>query len=331
MSELYLVTGAGGFLGNVITNDLVAMGKSVRALLMPGESSSMPLGVEIMHGDVRSKESLAEFFKTPEGCELIVIHCAGIVSIASKYDQLVYDVNVGGTRNVVDLCRDNKVKKLVHVSSVHAIPERPKGEVTYEADIFNPNDVVGLYAKTKSEATAYVLEAAKAGLNASVVHPSGITGPYDAGRGYLTTLIIHYCKRKLTSAIRGGFDFVDVRDVSKGVIACTEKGAPGECYILSNKYFTIVELLEYLHDLTGQRRMKSILPLWFAMGTAPLSEIYYKLIKQPPLYTKYSIYTLSTNAVYSHEKASRVLGYTVRDMRDTLNDTVTWLKSKGKL
>ncbi len=331
MGDLYLVTGAGGFLGNVIIADLLGMGKRVRALLMPDEKSLLADSVEIVYGDVCDRESLTGFFENPEGLDLVVIHCAGIVSIASKYDSRVYKVNVGGTRNIVDMCRENCVKKLVYVSSVHAIPERPKGETTYETDSFDPNEVVGLYAKTKSEATAYVLEAAKKGLNASVVHPSGITGPYDNGRGYLTTLIIHYCKRKLTSAIKGGFDFVDVRDVSKGVIACTEKGAAGECYILSNRYFTIVQLLEYLHELTGQRRMKSILPLWFAMGTATLSEIYYKIIKQPPLFTKYSIYTLSTNAIYSHEKATRELGYTTRDMRDTLMDTVSWLKSKGRL
>lgn len=272
------------------------------------------------------KESLTAFFDNPQGKELIVVHCAGIVSIASRYNQRVYDVNVCGTKNIVDLCRKHKVEKLVHVSSVHAIPELEKGEIIREVDAFDPDQVVGLYAKTKAEATGYVLAAARNGLNASVVHPSGICGPYDDGKGHLTTLVIDYYKRRLTSGINGGYDFVDVRDVADGIIACSKKGRPGECYILSNQYYTIREILYMLHEITGKKEIKRFLPLWFVKLTASLAETYYKIRRQPPLYTSYSIYTLNSNAVFSHEKATQELGYTTRDMKQTLKDTIDWLK-----
>lgn len=283
MNQLYLVTGAAGFLGNTLVSRLVEKGKSVRVLVLPGEKNIPKNGVEVCYGDVREMESLVGFFHNPLEQELIVIHTAGIVTIASKFEQIVYDVNVNGTKNIVSLCESNKVKKLIYTSSVHAIPEKPKGETIFESETFNPDDVVGLYAKTKAEATKAVLEAAERGLNASVVHPSGMSGPFDKGRGYLTTLVIDYCKGRLTAAINGGYDFVDVRDVTEGIISCCEKGKRGECYILSNKYFTIKELLFLLHEITGKKEIKTILPLWFVNLVAPIAELYYKILRQPPL------------------------------------------------
>lgn len=331
MNELYLVTGAAGFLGNALVSRLVELGKSVRVLVLPGEKNIPEGVVEVFYGDILEPESLRDFFNNPQKMELIVIHTAGIVSIASKFQQKVYDVNVNGTKNIVSLCEKNNVKKLVYTSSVHAIPEKPKGETIYEVNEFDPDDVVGLYAKTKAEATNIVLEASRKGLNASVVHPSGMSGPFDNGKGYLTTLIIDYYKGRLTAAINGGYDFVDVRDVTEGIISCCEKGKKGECYILSNKYFTIKELLFILHEITGKKEINIILPFWFINLMAPIAELYYKILRQPPLFTPYSIYTINSNSIFSNGKAKRELGYTTRPMEVTLRDTVDWLKKKKRL
>lgn len=331
MNELYLITGAAGHLGSALVKQLLSEKRHVRALVLPGEKNIPSGDYEIFYGDVRDKESMTEFFAPDENTKLIVIHCAGIVSIASKYIQLVLDVNVDGTKNVVDMCRENQVTRLIYVSSVHAIKEKSKGEVVTEVKNFNPKDVVGLYAKTKSEATAYVLKAANTGLNAVVVHPSGIFGPYDYGKGHMTALIRDYYNGTLTAAINGGYDFVDVRDVAKGILLAVEKGRQGECYILSNRYLRVREILDALQEITGKKKIRTYLPLWFVKLTAPLAEFYYKILKQPPLYTAYSIYTLNTHAIFSHEKATKELGYTTRDFHETLKDTVVWLKEVGRL
>lgn len=331
MKERYLVTGAAGHLGSAILRDLLDQGKAVRILILPGEAKLPEGDFEICYGDVRDKESLRGFFAGAGSTRQILIHCAGIVSIASRPLQIVRDVNVAGTKNIVDLSEEYGIDKLVYVSSVHAIPEKPHGETVYETSRFDCSDVVGQYAKSKSEATAYVLAAAQRGLNASIVHPSGITGPYDFGGGHLTTLVIDYYKGRLRFGMQGGYDFVDVRDVSKGILSCCEKGRAGDCYILSNQYYTVKELLDLLHEVTGKRRIRIFLPLWFVRLTAPLAELYYRILRQPPLYTAYSIYTLTTNAVFSHEKATHELGYEARAMRETLEDTVSWLKSAGRI
>ncbi len=174
MNTLYLVTGAAGHLGNIIVHKLRKAGRAVRALVLPGEENA-PECEELVYGDVRDGESLAPFFANPDQRDLVVIHAAGIVSIASKYDQNVYDVNVKGTQNMIALAKENRVKKFIYVSSVHAIPEKPAGETITETNLFSPDLVSGLYAKTKAEATAFVLDA-KDDLDVSVVHPSGICG-----------------------------------------------------------------------------------------------------------------------------------------------------------
>jgi dihydroflavonol-4-reductase len=329
----FFVTGGCGHLGLTIVEDLVSTGNNVRVLALPGDKGveNLPKGVEIFNGNVTSKEDVESFLSNDNNDDTIVIHCAGIVSIASKYNQLVYDVNVNGTKNIVDVCLDKKVKKLIHVSSVHAIKEKPNHELITEASSFDPNEVFGLYAKTKSEATAYVLDACKKGLNASVVHPSGIIGPNDYGHGHITQLIIDYCNGGLTAAVKGGYDFVDVRDVSLGIIKSIEKGKPGECYILSNKYVEVRTLLDLLSKITQKKKISTYLPLWFANLTAPIAETYYKLLKQPPLYTAYSLYTLKSNSNFSHEKADEELGYTNRDFEKTLEDTVDFLKMTKRI
>lgn len=231
MDKLYLITGAAGHLGSTLVLKLLKEKKSVRALVLSNEKNINNKNIEVFYGDVRNKESLLPFFNNPQNKELVVIHCAGIISISSKYQQEVYDVNVLGTKNIVDFSIEHNVKRFIYVSSVHAITEKSPGEVVLEVKEFNPDDVVGLYAKTKAEATKYVLSSVSRGLNAIVVHPSGISGPFDSKRGYFTALIIDYYKGRLTSAVNGGYDFVDVRDVSNGIIASIDKGRVGETYI----------------------------------------------------------------------------------------------------
>ena len=330
MEKIYLVTGANGHLGSTIINLLLKEKKKVRAFVLENDVLHLDKKVEIIRGNITDKKSIYPLFKDLENKEVIVIHCAGIVTIASKFDQKVYDVNVVGTKNIADVALEYKVKKFIHVSSVHAILEE-KNKTIKEVDKFYPNKVEGLYAKTKAEASNYILDMSKKGLNAIVVHPSGIIGPGNYGKGHLSQLIIDYLNNRLTAIVKGGYDFVDVRDVADGILKAIEKGRVGECYILSNRYFEIKEIINLLHEVTNHKPIKTILPNWFAKLTAPIAELYYKILKQPPLYTSYSIYTLSTNSHFSHEKATKEIDYNPRDMKETLKDTVDWLKKIGRI
>lgn len=334
MKKVYIITGANGFLGNNIVRKLVQDKENeVRALVLPNDTikSLDGLNCKIYYGDVTKKETLEELFNIEENVEIFVIHCAAIVYIKTKYNPKVYDVNVNGTKNIIKKVLQ-KNAKLVYVSSVHAITENLNNGIITEIKDFDPSKVEGQYAKTKAETAKYVLEMVKnKNLNACIVHPSGIIGPNDFGNSHLTQLIMDFANGRLKSCVKGGYDFVDVRDVADGVINACCKGKKGECYILSNRYVEIKELLDTISEVRNTKMIKSILPMWLAKLTAPLSEIYYAILKQPPLYTKYSLYTLNSNSNFSNEKAKLELGYKNRELKETIKDTVTWLKENDRI
>lgn len=332
MYGLYLITGGTGYLGSTALRLLIARGARVRALVLPNDPlvKNLPEGAELSFGSVDNIESLSDFFEGV-GADTCVIHCAGIVSIASRNDDRLWRVNVAGTMNIVNLCRERGAGKLVYVSSVHAIPEKPRGQSIAECSSFSPEAVVGDYAKSKAAATEYVLFAARRGLNASVVHPSGIFGPYDSAGGSVTGAVVSYCRGRLLAAVRGGYDFVDVRDVAEGILSCCEKGQAGECYILSGRYITVPEVLETLRGIIDGHRILMSVPLGIVRLVAPLCEKISLRRKTTLFLTPYSVYTMGVNALFSHEKATRELGYQPRDMRQTLSDMVQWLHTTGKL
>lgn len=328
--KIYVVTGAGGHLGGELARELARRGCTVRALALEGDKCPGLRGFDlrIFRGDLRDPRSLAPLFATAPGDSLVVLHAAGIVSIAARVSPEVYAVNVTGTKNIIAQCVASRVAKLVYISSVHAIPEHPG--IIREAAQFSPELVHGAYAQTKAEATQAVLDSAAAGLNACVVHPSGIMGPGDWGSAHLTQLVLDYLHDRLRASVEGGYDFVDVRDVAAGVLAAAERGEPGACYILSGRYVTVRELLALLRQVSGGRQVRMTLPFWIARATAPMAEAYYKLLHQPPLYTAYSLHTLHSNGNFSHERATSRLDYHPRPLSDTLGDMCLWLRQTGR-
>ncbi len=330
MKQIFIVTGAFGHLGINLLKKLLKNNNKVIAFdLNPKEKYFNNNNLTIIKGDTCSIDDVNNLFTGLESYEIVVVHCAAIVSIASKYNQRVYDVNVNGTKNVVDACLKYNVSKLIHISSVHAIPTASKNDLITEIHDFDSEKVVGLYAKTKAIATKYVLDATDRGLKACVIIPSGIIGEFDYNIGHTTRLIIDYVNHNLTAAIKGGYDFVDVLDVCDAIISCINKGQNGECYIISNKYFSIKNILEIIHNITNQKRIKVYLPMWFIKPLARIAEFYYKLKKTKPLFTSYSLYTLNSPSNFSNEKAKKELNFCPRTMEETLKRTCEWLKKEG--
>ena len=325
--KTYLVTGACGHLGGTLVRLLERTGAQVRGLRLPSEQARDRAHVTYYPGDVRDRDSLRPLFRGLAGREVVVFHTAAIVDISGEVTPQMRDVNVNGTKNILALCREYGVKRLVYVSSVHAIPEKDGYAVLREVDRFSPRQVTGGYAKTKAEATQAVLDAAAQGLDAVVVHPSGILGPFDGAENHLVQLVKEYAGGKLPACVKGGYDFVDVRDVAAGCLAAAEKGRSGQCYILSNRHYEVQEVLAMAKTLCHGRRLP-VLPMWMAQAAEPLLGWVAKVKKQRPLYTKYSLYTLRSNDRFDHGKATAELGYRPRDLRQTVRDTLRWLAKK---
>ena len=327
MEKTYLVTGACGHLGGTLLRLLERTGAQVRGLRLPSEQARDRAHVTYYPGDVRDRDSLRPLFRGLAGREVVVFHTAAIVDISGEVTPQMHDVNVNGTKNILALCREYGVKRLVYVSSVHAIPEKDSCAVLREVDHFSPQQVTGGYAKTKAEATQAVLDAAAQGLDAVVVHPSGILGPFDGAENHLVQLVKEYAGGKLPACVKGGYDFVDVRDVAAGCLAAAEKGRSGQCYILSNRHYEVQEVLAMAKTLCHGRRLP-VLPMWMAQAAEPLLGWVARVKKQRPLYTKYSLYTLRSNDRFDHGKATAELGYRPRDLRQTVRDTLRWLAKK---
>lgn len=322
-----VVTGATGHIGNVLVRDLIDRGYEVTSMVLNEKNKEVlkDLNTKLVYGDVRKIETLVKAFENAE----TVFHLAGIIEIGSGNKKNVRAVNVEGSKNVVAACKMAHVKKLVYTSSVHAIPE--KEGIISEITEFSPKLVKGTYAKSKAEATNYILKSNSQDLEVIIVHPSGVIGPYEYIKSNMGQLIIDCANGRMKATLKGGYNFVDVRDVSKGIILAAEKGKPGECYILAGHSITIQELMAIIEKMTGKKAPKFVIARWFAFITGALSEIYYKIIHEKPLFTSYAVYTTGTNHKFSIEKAKKELGYTVRNIEETIKDTIEWYKKRGEI
>ena len=250
---MIIVTGATGHIGNVLVRELIERGQTVHALVLPNDDARPLLGInaEIIYGDVTNLQSLKPAF---DGADL-VFHLAGIVTIIPSMKKVLERINVGGVCNVAEVCRTSGVRRLVYTSSVHAIAEPPHGTVIDESQPFDPDHVLGDYARSKARATLLLLdEVHKGGLNAVICCPTGVIGPWDYGISNIGQLILDFASGHLKSYVRGAYDFVDVRDVANGLILAAEKGQSGRHYILSGAQVQFLELMKELErtDKMGQ-------------------------------------------------------------------------------
>jgi len=334
-NTVYLVTGATGFLGSNVCRQLIERGETVRTFSLPNDKGMkfVPPEAEIVIGDLCDMESLEQFFNIPRGMESIVIHCASMVTINPDYSQKLMDINVGGTKNIIDKCMQHReCRKLVYVSSTGAIPELPKGLAIKETDLFDPDKVVGCYSRSKALATQAVLDAVKErGLNACVVHPSGIYGPGDYAIGESTGTIIQLLNGKMPVGIQGSFNLCDVRDLASGCIMAADRGRKGECYIFGNKEVSLKELSRILTMVTGCKPLKFCLPIGIANFLAKLSEKQAKKNGKKPMITTFAVYNFARNNTFDYSKAANELGYRTRSFEETVRDEVVWLRSMGKI
>ncbi len=329
MISTYIITGANGHVAQTIIGKLKSEECQVRGLILPSESNNDQDNVKYYKGDITKPDTLKDIFTGIDSQTTVVIHAAGLITIGNEITKALYNVNVTGTKNVIDACREYGISRLVYVSSVHAISEGDGVHVIRETSYFSSKNVEGAYAKTKAEASQAVMDAVQDGMDAVIVHPSGILGPGDDGRNHITQLILSYMNGKLLGGVTGGYDFVDVRDVADGIIAAAQKGRKGECYILSNRFIPIPDLMMYLKRVLGGRK-KICFPLGMAKAMAPVFEWIGKITHTRPLFTRYSLRTMESNGRFSHDKATMELGYSPRDMADTIRDTVAYLQIKTR-
>lgn len=327
---MVIVTGATGHIGNVLVRELLARGISVKVLVLPSDNTRpiAGLNVEIIHGDITDPESLKSAFAGAD----IVFHLAGIVTIMPGMASVLERVNVGGMRNVIAACRACRVPRLVYTSSIHAVAEPPHGTVIDESQPFSPDHVLGDYARSKARATLLLLdEVKKGGLDAVICCPTGVIGPWDYGISNVGQLIIDFASGQLKSYVSGAYDFVDVRDVARGLILAAEKGQSGRHYIFSGAQVQVPELMKVLERNIGYPAPTYRIPAVIARAAGVLASVYYRLLRRKPVFTAYSIDVLRSNSMVSSARAREELGFTSIPWQESIHDHVAWLRSEGLL
>lgn len=340
--KTFIITGANGFVGNNLIREIdsrYGAEATVRAIVLPKTDLSPLAGLPCMifEGDITHPETLeAAFDLSPaEEDQIYIIHCAGIIDISAKENPLLHTINVEGTKNVISATIDLKARsearpKFIYVSSVHALPEKPHGQQMSEITTFDPNAVVGQYAKSKAAATQLVFDAMKAGeVSGSVVFPSGIIGPFDFSPENMKRLVDEIARGKLRICVKGGYDFVDVRDVAHGILQACELGKNAEGYLLTNKTVPIKEICNDVCAFVGLPSIRIVLPIGLAKAFAPISERYYRIRHEVPLFTAYALHTLEANSNFSHAKATHELGYKTRSLQETIFDMLAWMETRS--
>ncbi len=256
-----------------------------------------------------------------------VFHLAAIVSINGDPDGNVMNTNVNGTKNMLDTCVKNNIQKLVHFSSIHAFDTHPINESLDETRPFAGANAFP-YERSKAAAQKMVHEyVVNHNLNVSIINPTGVLGFPDYLPSIKGKLLIDFYNGKIPLLAPGGFDWVDVRDVTKTVIAALHNGKAGESYLTSGNYYTVKEFSAIIGKVIGKKTPTLVAPLWLLQLSLPFISLYGKITKTEPLYTNESLKALvEGNKNIINKKAQEQLGHTVRPIEETLADSYAWLK-----
>ena len=319
-----LVTGATGLVGNNVVRRLLARGEEVRVLV---RQSSDPrpledLDVDRRLGDVRDAEAVQVAMS---GCRAVV-HSAAMVHIGWSGMEPMRAVNVEGTRHVCAAAAGAGVR-MVHVSSVDALGVGSRAAPVDESTPYSPRTPCP-YAITKREAELIVQEHAAGGLEAVIVNPSFMLGPWDwkpsSGR-----MLLEVARKQPPVAPRAANDFTHILDVAEAIVTAIDRGRPGESYLLTGEHHTYLTAFGIMAEVCGVRRPRiSVGPL-FLYPAGWLGDLKAKLAGREGDINSAAIRLTSEPRFYSHEKATRELDYHPRGLREAARDAWQWFRENG--
>jgi dihydroflavonol-4-reductase len=287
----------------------------------------MGLNVEVVEGDVLDRESLASLITGAE----TVFNLAGKISIAGENRALVEGINCRGTENVVDVCLEAGVKRLVHFSTIHAFSSNPTNETVTEERALVDGEHKAVYDTSKAEGQRIVLKGVKRGLNAVIVNPTAVIGPNDFKISRMGEVLLDLYHNRYPLLIDGGYNWVDVRDVVSGALAAEKRGRSGECYLLSGHRVHLQEFAALIGRLTGRKTPSGAIPLWLASAVAAFNLAYGHISGKTPKLTPEAIKAIRTHQHISHQKATEELGYSPRPFEETVRDSIAWFQEAGLL
>jgi dihydroflavonol-4-reductase len=323
-----LVTGATGFIGAAVARALVHAGTDVRVLVRPDSDlrNLRGLKVEQAHGDLRDRDSLR---RALTGCSRLY-HVAAHYALWAKDPTIFYEINVAGTRMLLEAAREVGTERIVYTSTIGAIGLPPNGGVGTEETAVSLSHMAGHYKRSKYLAEQEVLRLARAGLPVVIVNPSAPVGAGDVKPTPTGQMIVDFMKGRMWAYIETGMNLIDVDDVAVGHLRAMERGRLGERYILGHQNLSLHEIFILLSRLTGipAPRLKlpwqAILPLayanrWFADHIS----------HRPPRIPLEGVRMAKYHMHYDCSKAVRELGLPQTPAEVALGKAVKWFRENG--
>lgn len=324
---LTVVTGASGFLGGALVRTLLAQDRQVRAVDLQRGPGLAGLDLEWMPADVLDTSNLEAAFQGAT----VVYHLAAVISVTGDPTGRVWAVNVNGVRNVAETALSVGVRRLVHCSSVHAydleVGEHRVTETSPRATAAG----LPVYDRSKVAGEAALQEVIDRGLDAVIVNPTGVIGPYDFGPSRMGWVFLALFRRRLPALIDGGFDWVDVRDVASSMVAAEAHGPRGENYLLPGHRLSLPELAGVAEQVTGVPKPTFTVPMRFARLWSPLADMVSRRTGNPLWYTREILHALRFDPSVSGAKAEAELGHRPRPVDETVKDIYDWFTGQGLL
>ena len=322
-----LITGGSGHVGANLVRELSSRGYEVRCIDFDNDHRAFEgFNVELVKGNITDISTLDNAFKDVE----VVFHTAAVISLDRKDKDLIRSVNVGGTENVCEMSLRHDVKKLIHFSYVDAFVREPLEDPLYEnrSLVTDPNAVP--YDLSKADAQRIVLEYCDKGLNASIIHPSGIFGPNDFKPSLFGQEFINIANGKRPYSINVGYDYVDVRDLCKTSVDCIDKGEIKQNYIVGGNYMDFVYMSEVMSEILNKKLIRSTLPFGFIYMSLPGSYISSLIKKTPRAITMDSIHTIKVqNKNIPSSLSKEKLNHNPRPVEETIQDTIEFFQKRG--
>jgi dihydroflavonol-4-reductase len=322
------ITGATGHIGGLVVRELHARDYTTKALVRTTDQKSLDgLPMEYVKGDLNDQDALKQLM---EACDYL-IHAAAVISIDGDMKGLVHQTNVEGTRAVMEAAKDAGIKRVIHLSSVHAYHQKPVREILDENRELVP-DPTFAYDKSKREGQQIALSYASAEMEVLAVNPTSVLGPFDFKPSKLGQAIINMHSGRLPFVFAGGFDFCDARDIAHAIVNALQLGRSGEAYLLGGKWYTLTEFASTLADVSGKKNKPLALHPMLAWMGLPFIKVMAMATGREPLYTNEAIVAVTDgNRHISHAKAKAELNYAPRPLADSLRDTIEWFDKNGYL
>lgn len=323
------VTGATGFVGSHVAEQLVASGARLRLLTRASsrlENLAVLADYEKVIGDLRDPESLRNGMR---GCEA-VFHVAADYRLWMKDAKEMYESNVDGTRAILKLAAEMGIRRTVYCSSVGTMGFKSDGTVVDESTPVGEADMIGHYKRSKWRAEQMAIEAARGGQEVVIVNPTAPIGERDIKPTPTGRIVVDFLNGKFPAYVDTGMNLVDVREVAKAHILAFQRGRTGERYIIGGENLTLKQILDKLAAITGLKSPTTKVPHALAMGFALWEEVYKgRVLGREPRATVAAVQMGKKKMWASSEKAQRELGYEPKPVEDALRRAVEWFQQHG--